>query len=95
MGVIATDDRPAIGAGGFQRGEMIFRIDFETILPRRDVARGMKRQGMHHARIGHAFDQPATFRRIGRARLVSIRACKARGKVNFIFRPLALTCPTR
>ena len=67
--MIATYNAASVGARRPLRGDVVHGIDFETITPRRQIARRMQRRHIKAVTIAHAFQQAAAF----------IRICGARG----------------
>src|SRR6185437_16808955 len=70
MGMVAADDRLAIGAGRFQRREMIFGMNFKSVVSDGEIARRMQRQRQRLLAVAPALDQAATFVRKGVARML-------------------------
>jgi len=80
--MIAADDGRAGASRFFHGGDMVARVNFETIGVGGQIARGMQRLNDEDAVAAHPFQQAAAFPRCRAGRGRSDRRCEQRRQLN-------------
>src|SRR5262249_3061423 len=95
MGMITADQGAAMGARRLQRREMIFGMNFKTVIAVRDIARGMECHRGRDILPPLSLDQPAA---LGRESGTCFRFDPPPQRLRqdeLHFSAWAFTCPTR